>query len=585
MHLAHIPRKRSERLIATGRAALAAFSLLAIWLDPSEPARYAHQTYTLLAGYLVYALLILAVVEASERFINRLGLGTHLVDVAVFTVLIALTEGPISPFFVWFVFALLAAALRWHWRGVLWTALALLAIYIGIGVYVELVLRDPAFELNRFIIRSAYLALAAALVGYLSAHERRLQQDLVQLASWPRALPQDSLVRELLPHAASILNARRLVLLWEEEEEPWRYEARLEDGAFSSARESAAPEPLLPAPLADADFLCADLLRARPVVLHTTGSGALARWRGTPLPDALARRLGARSVLALRLRGEAFSGRLFALDQPRLSIDDLVLGGIVARQMAADLEQFYTQQRLQQAAVAGERVRLAREIHDGVLQTLTGLGLQLQTAQRLLETDPDAARARLAELQDLVATEQSDLRFFVRQMKPVPLRDPEINAGLIQHLETLARRIERQWGLRVELSTGALARQLTEVMAHAVYRIAQEALVNAARHAEAQLARVRLELLGDRLRIVIVDDGQGFPFRGRYDLGALAAANLGPASIRQRVAALDGDLVLVSGEGGARLEIELPLRPRLQVLTNGGVLAPGSGPSASRRVG
>ena len=64
-----------------------------------------------------------------------LGLATHIIDLSLFTVLIDLNEGPTSPLFVYFVFALLSAALRWRWRGVLWTPLPTLGIFIGLGVY------------------------------------------------------------------------------------------------------------------------------------------------------------------------------------------------------------------------------------------------------------------------------------------------------------------------------------------------------------------------------------------------------------------------------------------------------------------
>jgi signal transduction histidine kinase len=559
MDLFQLPRSRSERLIALGRAALAALSLLAIALDPSQPAHHATLLNGLLVAYLAYALVALMLVWPADAQTARLGLITHIIDLPAFTAFMYFTQGPTSPFFVWFVFALLAAALRWQWQGVLWTALATITVYIALGLYADLVLHDPGFELNRFIIRSAYLALVAFLLGYLSAHEQRLRRIVTRLASWPRPLPEDAPLSVVLPHAASILGSGRLVLAWEEEEEPWRYEARLEGGAFTSAREPAAPEP--PPPLAEADFLCTDLARPTPVVLHTTASGRLARWQGRPLPPELERRLGARSVLAIRLQGKEFSGRLFALDKPGLCADDLVLGAAVGRAIEADLDLFYLQQRREEAAVAGERVRLARELHDGVLQVLTGLALELQATRRLAASDPRAARARLAELQEVVASEQADLRFFVRQMKPVPLREAEIGPDLIAHLQALCRRIQRQWGLRVELASDGLDGRLSERVAHAAYRIVQEALVNAARHANAQAAAVRLDLGGGRLRLVIADDGHGFPFRGRHDLAALDAAGLGPASIRQRVAGLGGELVLDSGDSGARLEIALPLGP------------------------
>jgi len=582
VHTIHGPAKRSERLIATGRTALAAVFLFAIWLDPSEPAAYAQETYALLTVYLGYSLLIVALLEFSDRSIERLGLLSHLIDIPAFTAFIYLTQGPTSPFFVYFVFSLLAAALRWQWRGVLSTALAILSIYIALGVYTRAVLHDPAFELNRFIIRSIYLAVVAILLAYLSAYEQQLRGELVRLAAWPRHVPPGSLIQESLRHAAGILGATRAAMVWEETEEPWLYRATLANDEFECTQEPAtSAEPLVPEALAEADFLCLDATRRRPTVLYTTAAG-LVRERLPPLAADLRARFAGKSILSLYLHGADFQGRLFLLDKPGLTVDDLVVGRIVARQMAAELDQFYVQQRLQQAAVSEERVHFARELHDGVLQSLTGLNLQLKALEQLIEADPKAAHKRLTELQDLVTTEQRDLRFFVRQMRPLPLSRTEVNSSLIPYLEELCERAERQWRLRVALSVGALSRQLPEALAHGVYRIVQEAFANAARHGQARAVRVDLHTQNDALRLEIADDGCGFPFRGRHDLAALNAMGEGPRSIKERVAALDGALIIESQSSGARLEIDFPLRPALRLVAAN---PPGEPPTSDRNAG
>ncbi|HSA82247.1 MAG TPA: histidine kinase [Geminicoccaceae bacterium] len=554
---------RSERLVAVGRLVLAASSLVAIWLDPAEPAKYAHATYALLAGYLVYALLLTAWAALSESFNQYVCLITHLVDLAIFGLLLYLTEGSASPLFVYFVFALLAAALRWGWRGVLWTALAALAIYIGVSLYAERVLLDPAFELNRFIIRCVYLAVVALLLGYLSAYEWQLRRELVELAAWPRHVPQEARLRETLRHAATVLGAERVLMVWDETEEPWRYRATFARGHLECVREpSDGSEPLVAEPLTASDFLCLNADQGEPTVLYL-GARGIERWTGVPLAAGWQARLGCRSILALRVEGEGenFAGRLLVPDKPALTTDDLVLAGIVARQVAADLDQFYLQERLHRAAVAEERVRFARELHDGLLQSLTGLALRLRSLRHFLDTDRAAAHAGLAEVESLLAAEQRDLRFLVRQLKPLPLSPSEVNAGLANHLRELAERVERQWGLRVELALEPLARELPEPLAHAAYRILQECLANSARHGRATLARARLGVRDGRLRIEVSDDGSGFPFRGRYDLAALDAMRQGPRSVMQRVTSQEGHLVIDSDESGARLEIELPLQP------------------------
>ena len=162
--------------------------------------------------------------------------------------------------------------------------------------------------------------------------------------------------------------------------------------------------------------------------------------------------------------------------------------------------------------------------------------------------------------------EQRDLRFFLRQTKPVSFAEAAPHAALIEHLGELSERAERRWGLRVQLTVDPLPQQLSEPLVHAVYRLLQETLANAARHGVARLVRIRLSSRGDHLRIEVLDDGCGFEFRGRYDLPTLNRLRVGPESIKQRVASLGGQLVIVSEPSGAQLEIELPLAPATDAL-------------------
>src|SRR2546426_5008927 len=114
------PQGRAERVLSAGRVILATFSLLAIWLDPSEPAKYARITYSLLAGYVIYALFLALLAWHSDVLLVRLRLFTHVVDLTLFSLFMYFTEAPSSPFFVYFVFSLVGATLRWQWHGVLW---------------------------------------------------------------------------------------------------------------------------------------------------------------------------------------------------------------------------------------------------------------------------------------------------------------------------------------------------------------------------------------------------------------------------------------------------------------------------------
>ena len=547
-------------LIAVGRMILSAFFLLAIWLDPSEPSRYARLTYGLLTVYVAYSLLI--GVLTLRRHVNsgHLQVGTHCIDMLVFALLMFFTAGPSSPFFVYFIFLLVCATLRWQWRGTIWTAGAVLAI-VSLLALLALLLQDQNFELNRFIIRTVYLAVVATLLGYLGAHEQSMRKVLSSLAEWPRSVPDDpeAMGCGVLDHAAGVLGAPRLLLAWEEEEEPWLHLSLWSRGGCEYRRErSDIFGTFIAGRLAGAPFFCRNAEAPLPQVVVSSPEG-LRTWEGSPLDSGLRERFGIGSVVASCLEGEHFTGHLLVLDKKNPTIDDLVLGGIVAHEISTRLQHRIFLERLRQGAASNERVRLARDLHDGLLQSLTGAALQLETAHRLMETDPSAARQRIREIQRLIAAEQKDLRSHIRELKPLLTdRVPE-EFELAMRLEDLAERIRQQWNLTVKIDTRPPAPRVTRNLAREIYFVVHEALINAVRHSGASSLSADLSFDGDRVYVTVNDDGHGFAFRGRYDQDQLLEMKRGPVTLRERIAALGGTITIDSLETGARLEIVLPL--------------------------
>ena len=540
---------------------LAAFSLFAIWLDPSEPAKYTQVAYTLLAAYVVYALLIALLVWRASAPLIGLRYVTHAGDLLIFTVLMYLTEGPTSPFFVYFIFSLFCATLYWQWRGIVWTAVVALTFFLGLGIYATEVLRDATFELNRFMIRSVYLVVVATLLSYLSVYHQRLYSEMAKLASWsPVALPDvHALVRDILQHTAEILVAPRVLMIWDEPEEPWRHVAWWAGGEFHWTRESPATfEPLVAEPLVDTNFLCPVLKATAPMVLYQAATG-LQRWSGMPLHADLHARFAPDAVLAIRLRSERLQGRLFCFDTSALTSDALLLGTVVAHEVVARLEQYYLLQQVQQAAVAEERICLARNLHDGLLQSLAGAAMHLAAISHLLEQEPQKARERLTDVQQLLETEQQDLRFLIQALRPSPCALSETVFALVPRLEELGQRIERLWGLQVDMRLEGLDIKLSNALTQGIYHIVHEALINAARHAGATAIVVELGLQDKSVCLTVRDNGHGFPFCGQYDLTVLTALALGPKMLRERVVSLGGDLAIDSTTAGTCLHITLPL--------------------------
>ncbi len=560
--IGYTSRDRAERVVATSRLVLAAFTAFAIWIDPLQPAKFAELTYGLMILYVAYATAMAVVVWRWRRPLARLGLVTHVADLAVFSVFMYLTEGPgSSPFFSYFTFALVAGAVRWQWRGALWTAVVALAAFNVLGLYAAHVLRDPSFELSRFIIRSVYLAVLAVLVGYLGAHEARLRGELASLASWSRDVPVDldALLRTDMEVAARLLRVPRVLLAWEDVDEPWLRLALWHYGGLESWLEPPETyQPMVAGPLGDAAFLTPAADGPAPEVTYAGASG-VRTWSGAPLLAALRARFAMGAVLSLPFHTEYVGGRLFALDRRHMTTDDLVLGGIVARRIAASLDHVHLTHQLGEAAATEERVRLSRDLHDGVLQWLTGAALQLQAVEQLLDREPRSARRALEEVRRLIAEEQRDLRFYIEDLKPTALDAQEDRGGLDVALGDLGGRLGRVWGMRVIIDAVQPSGVVPPALFRDVYRLIQEASVNAARHGKASEVRVSLLARDGWLEIAVADDGCGFPFQGRFDHDALARRRLGPRTLRERVTALGGTLALESAASGARLEMRLPL--------------------------
>lgn len=573
MKTPHTLHMRAERLVGLGRITLAASSLFAVWLDPAEPARYSDIAYILLTAYLGYSALVALLVWRWEAASPWWRVASHAFDLGFFSLFVYFTEGPNSPFFAYFVFALVCGTLRWQRRGVLWTAVASLSAYGAAGIYFGEILEDPTFDLNSFIIRAVYFVVVAFLLGYLGTHELRVRHDMARLAAAPAPVSGDieSVVEEMIRYAAAVLRVPRVVLAWHDHGDGTDGDrqgpadrlnrAVWHSGTIAWGREvGGSADELVVDRLREAHFICGNVRAPLPIVRYGSAA-AVEQWRGTPLPDDFVRRFDVRSVIALRVVGLRFYGRLFLFDKPGVTIDDLVLGEILAGVIAARLDNFYLTRELRNAAAIEERVRLARDLHDGTLQSFTGIALRLETARRMLRAGPSApAAAALQELQQVIATEQRDLRFFIQELEPSATRGVGAADALAQKLGVLVDRMSREWDLKVDLHAEGVYDEVSDSLAHDVYHIVREALVNAARHGEA--SRVRVDIRADadgNLAITVADNGHGFPFQGSLSSEALADQHAGPRSLRERVAALAGSLHVRSGRAGATLDVVLPL--------------------------
>jgi signal transduction histidine kinase len=547
---------RTDRTIAVSRVMLAASSLLAVWLDPNVPAQYVALAFTLHQIYVGYSIVLALIMWSRPIGGRRLPMLTHVVDISVFS-LEYLALGPSSPFFIYFIFALFCAALRWDWRGTLATTVVVLTSYLIIAALVGTLGSTP--EQRRFTVRIVYLAMIGGLLVYLGQHETRLRAEIERLGRWPplATLDPKTALGRVLAHAAHIVAAEHVTTVWEVEDEPWVHVVSWSSDALQM--DKRGPEdflPLVPEALSNAAFLCATTLDDQAVVFTET-SGVTSEWTGLPIGAPLFAYITGQGLTSAPFHTDRVSGRVFLSGLRNADSELLSLTRVVAREVGASLDQLEMSEQLREIAAREQRIRLARDLHDGVLQSLTGMRFELQGIATESLADAPSVRARLLALERALAIEQRELRLFIDELKPSPVTPAE--NVMMTRLQELRERIALEWKVPVTVRLNPPAVRLSDSLEQAVPLMAHEAIVNALKYARPSRISIDIHEADGLLRMAVSDDGCGFPFRGRYEHATLVKLDIGPVSLRERAMSLGGQMTIDSTETGSRVEIALPV--------------------------
>lgn len=209
-------------------------------------------------------------------------------------------------------------------------------------------------------------------------------------------------------------------------------------------------------------------------------------------------------------------------------------------------------EQVEQLAIVGERERIGRDLHDGIIQSMYGIALSLEDVPDLMAAEPAEATARVDRAIDSINLVIRDIRGFIFGLRPGLLA----SAGLIEGLAVLVDESRLNTMIDLELSSeGVAGDELGEDGRAQLLQIAREALSNVARHSGASRATVRVERDRDRLRLSVSDNGVGFePGADR------PSTHRGLANMHARARELGGNLVIESGPGrGSRLEVSVPI--------------------------
>jgi len=191
-------------------------------------------------------------------------------------------------------------------------------------------------------------------------------------------------------------------------------------------------------------------------------------------------------------------------------------------------------------SVISERNRLALDLHDVVSQKLYSVVLTAETVATLLDRDADAARGQLGKLQEIARQALDELRSLIFELRPPDLVQDGLCGALRKHVDVL-RRVQ---SAHVEME-GNLELPANPARDAEIFRIAQEAMQNALRHAQASRVVVRLDGDNGRLQLDVVDDGIGFDPQS----AELRARRLGLTSMEERARRIGGRLEVRSAKG------------------------------------
>ncbi len=549
-------RVQTERVIAVGRLTLAAASLFGVWWDPSEPTRAVGITYLLSGVYLAYSLALLVLVWSRSPG-ERLPIVSHVVDIIFVSFLQYLTLGPSSPFFLYFVFSLFCAVIRWDWKATLLTAGVVLGAYLLMTAMIIPTLRPLEFDGERFVTRCVYVIVSSAILIYLSKHHERLRLEIERLARWPQptTLELRESMSQLLSHAAKVVDAAHVVVIWEAGEEPYVMAAQWPvEGSLLSRHPPDSLFPAVSTELAEKAFVAAGRVSSDSELLVPNGKGELVPTSGRVRDEVLGLLKG-EGLVSAPFRTERVSGRAFFMGFTSSASELVPLTEVVAREIGGSLHQLYIAEQMKEIAAGEERIRLARDLHDGVLQSLTGIRLKISAAVSDIEGSP-VARERLSAIERALAIEQRELRRFISGLGPG--RSSTGSAGsLASQLDMMRERIALEWKMPVTIRCSA--ERLPDVIERAVPLMVHEAVVNALKHGQPSQVAATVDATRDEVRIVVADDGHGFPFRGRLNHRALTERRVGPRSLLDRVTALGGEVWIDSSDAGSRVEIALNL--------------------------
>jgi len=575
--------RRIERWLATARVFLAGSTLVAIRMDPTELG-HSWAAYGLFVFYLANGILILMLLKRRQQSTSAFRLLVHAGDIVWPALISIFAEGPRTPFFLFFFFVLAAAAYRWGLWETLGTAAAEVAllwfenlvivhIWLGPGgsqrlralTGLNVSIRDLG-DPQRLFMLSIYLLVMGLLLGYLAEQQKHLRAEKAVITGTLSQVRVEAgltgTIEQIFGEIMSMYGPSRMMIASQETHshrvfagemsrpgESTRAQFRWLESGIRDAKTylDSFPGEVCYASV-DGDGWTTLALDESGHQVPVTNLASLSQLRQAQPFDSL--------VTVAFLFGGDWRGRVFLFnpswrgerqEELRFLLD-------MVHQVGPAVYNVYLLHRLRRRASAAERARFARELHDGAVQSLIAVEMQVDVVRRQAQANQPIG-GELGRIQSLLREEVLKLRELMQQMKVIDVDSQR----LLGVLKDTAERFQRETGISARFVTDLDELDMPQRVCREILRIVQEGLVNVRKHSGARHALVRLASVGDTWTLTMEDDGKGFPFSGRYNTEQMEEAGRGPMIIRERVGLIAGELTVESTPGlGTRLEIRVP---------------------------
>ena len=575
--------RRIERWLASARVFLAIAALFAFWMDPAELSS-SYWAGWILGLYIVHGVVVMLLLRFRKESTSSFRLLVHGADIVWPVLVVPFALGQGGPFLLFFVFVLAAAAYRWGlWETfstavasvvLLWAeslaihhgAVELIDDFLALRGFPPLAVQTSQFEPKHLFMLSTYLLVMGLLLGYLAEQQKRLRAERATIT---RVLGQVRVeeglrgtLQQILGELVSLYGAQRALIASQE-----KNKLRVFVGDFLPSKTGTTQLRWLDSIPGDREtYLFETDGDACLAVRHRDSFQTLAldsdgirlrTWSPQSL-GPLAKRYSFDSLLAVSfLFGHEWWGRIYLLD-PEVSGDreeELRFLQELVRQVGPAVYNVYLLRRLRQRAGAVERARVARELHDGAVQSLIAMEMNVDVVRRQSAAQSNPITQELGRIQGLLHEEVLKLRELMQQMKSLEVD----SSTFVRFLGDTVERFQRETGIGARFVCEMEEVQMSPRVLRELARIVQEGLVNVRKHAGARESLVRLSENPTHWLVTIEDNGKGFPFDGKSSHRELEEAGKGPTVILERLRLIDGELTVESNQGrGARLEIRVP---------------------------